>query len=143
MQPGKMWPPAPQILPVACVRSAKVRPYPRARDRDSVETRSLIERLRSTLDPLSDGDSLHRLPAVAALAAELAAGLGTSSDEDIAWWARALDRQCRDHFTTLNLLAPWLLLPPEDVQNGAAAHERLRPRKIPTLGEVAQSGPGN
>ena len=47
------------------------------------------------------------------LAAELAAGLGTSPDEDVAWWARALDRQCRDHLTTLNLLAPWLLLPPE------------------------------
>ena len=53
-----------------------------------------------------------------ALAAELAGGLGTSPDEDVAWWARALDRQCRDHLTTLNLLAPWLLLPPSDVPNG-------------------------
>ena len=63
---------------------------------------------------------------VGALAAELAGGLGSQRpDEDVAWWARALDRQCRDHLTTLNLLAPWLLLPPDDVRRGAAVEERL------------------
>ncbi len=110
----------------------------RGRDRASTEMSSLFKRLQSGLESLAGGHSLHRLPALAAQATELAAGLGTSPDEDVAWWARALDRQCRDHLTTLNLLAPWLLLPPDDVRHCAAVALRSGRGEIPTLREVAR-----
>jgi len=107
-------------------------------DRASAEMRARIGRLRSQLDSLSGAQSLHRLPGLAALATELAGGLGEDPDEDVAWWTQAFDRQCRDHLETLNLLAPWLLLTPEDFRPGASALERLRPSEIPTLREVAR-----
>ncbi len=102
--------------------------------------RSRIKGLQSGLESLSGGQSLHGLQALAGLAAELAEGLGTSPDLDVAWWARAVDRQCRDHLTTLKLLAPWLLLPPEEAALAAAVEARLGKGKIPTLREVARLG---
>ncbi len=111
---------------------------PSARNRASAEMGSQIKVLRSQLESLSGGRLLHRLPALAVLATELAAGLGTNPDEDVAWWARAFDRQCRDHLTTLDLLAPWLLLSPDEVRKGAAVDACLRRSEIPTLREVAR-----
>ncbi len=109
-------------------------------DRGWDEIGSRISRLRSQLESLSNGHSLHRLPALAALAMELVEGLGAKPDADVAWWTQAFDRQCRDHLTTLNLLAPWLLLSPDEVPRLEWVEERLRPGEIPTLREVARLG---
>ncbi len=78
------------------------------------ELKARIHGLSVPLDSLEQGNSLHRLPELAELASELAGALGASADPDIAWWAQALNRQCQDHSTTLDHLAPWLLYPPED-----------------------------
>ncbi|MFI5455936.1 MAG: GH36-type glycosyl hydrolase domain-containing protein [Isosphaerales bacterium] len=107
-------------------------------DRASAEIGSRIGRLRSQLDLFSGAQSLHRLSGLAALATELAGGLGDNPDLDVAWWAQAFDRQCRAHLETLKLLAPWLLLAPEDFTPGAPVFERLRPGEVPTLREVAR-----
>ncbi|MDR3632866.1 MAG: glucoamylase family protein [Isosphaeraceae bacterium] len=113
---------------------------PRLGGSTSSEISSRISRLRSQLESLSRGHSLHRLPALAALATELAGGLGASPGEDVAWWAQAFDRQCRDHLTTLTLLAPWLLLAPDAAPLGTWVEERLRRGAVPTLREVARLG---
>jgi len=97
----------------ALIDAARRDEGPSPGNRASAEMGPRIRGLRSQLESLSEGRSLHRLPALAAQATELAAGLGTNADEDVAWWARAFERQCRDHLRTLNLLAPWLLSPPD------------------------------
>ena len=72
------------------------------------------------------------------------------------WWARAYERQLRDHLDDLTLMAPWLLLPmrvmvhplDEEVLIEASAErtgmlsqlqaELLRLDSIPSLGEISE-----
>lgn len=66
-----------------------------------------IEDLEQAPTSLSNAyQLLARLEAAAAEASAAVAGSG-----EIAWWAAAYERDCRDHRTELLRLAPWLTLP--------------------------------
>jgi cellobiose phosphorylase len=113
-------------------------------------TLARIERMRAELNTVPDtlSGTFTRLQRLAAAAAELAKGLESSPDEELKWWARAFERQCRDHLDDLLLLAPWVLLPSsvrqtwrDDAQGQRLGelYDVLRSLdKIPTLREVAQ-----
>ena len=103
-------------------------------------TRTRIDRLRGEIDSLVKTRAAHRLPGVAAAAAELAGGLGKDADDELKWWSKALEQQCRDHVQTLERLAPWLLMPPEKVQPGVMPDGAFQ-GAWPTLREIARLEP--
>ncbi|MEO8441658.1 MAG: glucoamylase family protein, partial [Betaproteobacteria bacterium] len=77
------------------------------------------------------------LTRLAASGATLCAGLDEAAagapPNDAQWWAQALMRQCRSALDEINLLAPWLALPPPAPRLRAA----LESLANPTLRELA------
>jgi len=66
-------------------------------------------------------------------AAEVAEGFIAESENQVLWWAHALDRQCRSALDELLFFAPWILLPAfVDKLNDFPGID-----KIPTLRELA------
>ena len=73
------------------------------------------------------------LDQLARSAAEVAEGFIAESENQVLWWAHALDRQCRSALDELLFFAPWILLAdfPEKVNDFPGIDE------IPTLRELA------
>jgi cyclic beta-1,2-glucan synthetase len=115
------------------------------------ETLRRIDRIDAELGntPRTLTGSFMLLNRLTMAATELASSVVEHDNEELKWWVRAFERQCRDHLEDLQLLAPWVTLPsPPDRtwRTGSPAqvhrlnHLREMLRKldsIPTLHEVA------
>lgn len=99
--------------------------------------RARVDRLRGEIDSLMKSAALHLLPTVAAAASELASALRNDADDELNWWSAALCDQCQDHVETLERLAPWLLMSPEQIPAGAVPEPMLR-GGVPTLRALAR-----
>ncbi|HZR20736.1 MAG TPA: glucoamylase family protein [Verrucomicrobiae bacterium] len=77
----------------------------------SSELENLESALRNVPSTLRAGFDL--LQQVTARAARLVAALQESADEELKWWTRSLERDCREHLKDLLFLAPWLALQPD------------------------------
>jgi cyclic beta-1,2-glucan glucanotransferase len=100
-----------------------------------------IQRFVKDLDARPDGLSASAavLQRLVTAAAEITAEVG--SDEELRWWASALERSCIDHRDDLLHIAAWLTLPPPEsaVGGGPSAVGSLLARLDagPSLREIA------
>ena len=118
------------------------------------ELRTKLTRLRELLPDTPRTLSAMRmlLQRLSISAADATIGLESWTDSDLKWWVGSLEAQCRYALDELNYLAPWIELPPAQLdlwRHGSARQlEALgnlrellqRLDDIPTLGEVARLG---
>ncbi|GMU21218.1 MAG: hypothetical protein AMXMBFR13_13110 [Phycisphaerae bacterium] len=111
-----------------------------------------LERMREELEqpPRTLAAAHMLLQRVAMAATELVVHLSSGTDEELRWWAAALERQSRDFLDDMVFLAPWILLPPptepmwrrgskEQVHRLGDLRELLRKLdSVPTLAEAAE-----
>ena len=98
---------------------------------------SELERIEAELaqPPLTLRSGFDLLRRVTERVAVLAAALDAGAGEELKWWTRTLERNCRDHLADLLFLAPWLAL---------ASDSATLPAKLaqldqaPTLRQVAE-----
>ena len=92
-----------------------------------------VERLDDLLEPRPLGlpNAARLLSRLTEAAADLSAMCG--ADEELAWWAAAVERTCRDHHDDLVWIAPWVELP-------SLAESPILPQ-LSTLVTVLEAGP--
>jgi cellobiose phosphorylase len=117
-------------------------------DAVSDETRSLIAEIRTSLVVMPETlrEAWQGLVVLHDLTSKVAADLRSHPDEEIRWWAQAVERQVHDHQEDLEMLASWVLV--DLPLDGAglvpfSEYPELQSRiqdlwgSVPTLGEVA------
>jgi cyclic beta-1,2-glucan synthetase len=102
---------------------------------------SRLERLRDSMRTLPHTlvDSHRLLVQLAAASTELTAAVASNADDELKWWAQALERQCRVFSEELNQLAPWVEILEGDSPTEFTAFRHLLGHlgDVPTVNDVA------
>jgi len=81
------------------------------------------------------------LSRLSAAAAEISTAV--DADEELKWWALALEHACQDHLNDLLCMAPWADLParPSDLESGVSPERLLHLNRLYALVTTIEAGP--